>query len=100
MARPIVTTMSAWMAGSTTVVAVTPSAVRTASAPEKASVRPARSASEVTTATREPGGTFAMYNYYEQFLLNRYAHTLDDVGKRCPQAFRVDRNIHTARLNG
>jgi Spermine/spermidine synthase domain len=25
------------------------------------------------------GGTFAMYNYYEPFLLNRYARTLDDV---------------------
>jgi hypothetical protein len=27
----------------------------------------------------KPGGTFAMYNYYEPFLLNRYAGTLDDV---------------------
>ncbi len=32
----------------------------------------------------KPGGTFAMYNYYEQFLLNRYAHTLDDVYGRPP----------------
>jgi hypothetical protein len=39
-------------------VAVTPSAVRTASAPARAVVRAERSASEVTTATREPGGTF------------------------------------------
>src|SRR5262249_23073157 len=27
----------------------------------------------------EPGGTFAMYNYYEPFVLNRYAATLDRV---------------------
>jgi hypothetical protein len=27
----------------------------------------------------EPGGTFAMYNYYEPFLLRRYASTLDNV---------------------
>jgi SAM-dependent methyltransferase len=33
-----------------------------------------------TVARRlKPGGTFAMYNYYEPFLLNRYAGTLDDV---------------------
>jgi hypothetical protein len=38
-------------------VDVTPRAVRTASAPAKAAVRAARSAREVTTATREPGGT-------------------------------------------
>ena len=25
----------------------------------------------------EPGGTFAMYNYYEPFLLDRYAATLE-----------------------
>jgi Spermine/spermidine synthase domain len=31
-----------------------------------------------------PGGTFAMYNYYEPFLLNRYARTLDDVYGRPP----------------
>jgi hypothetical protein len=30
------------------------------------------------------GGTFAMYNYYEPFLLNRYARTLDDVYGRAP----------------
>ena len=27
----------------------------------------------------EPGGTFAMYNYYQPFLLNRYTTTLDEV---------------------
>ena len=26
-----------------------------------------------------PGGTFVMYNYYQPFLLNRYATTMDDV---------------------
>ena len=26
-----------------------------------------------------PGGTFAMYNYYQPFLLSRYATTLEDV---------------------
>jgi hypothetical protein len=31
-----------------------------------------------------PGGTFAMYNYYEPFLLNRYAGTLDDVFGHAP----------------
>jgi hypothetical protein len=41
-------------------VAVTPSAVRTASAPAKAAVSAGRSASEVTTATREPDGTFVI----------------------------------------
>ncbi|MCE3273012.1 MAG: transporter related [Ramlibacter sp.] len=38
-------------------VGVTPSAVSTASAPAKAAARAGRSASEVTTATRDPGGT-------------------------------------------
>jgi Spermine/spermidine synthase domain len=36
--------------------------------------------SEAMRAARDhldPGGTFAMYNYYEPFLLNRYAGTLD-----------------------
>jgi hypothetical protein len=32
----------------------------------------------------EPGGTFAMYNYYEPFLLDRYAGTLADVYGRAP----------------
>jgi hypothetical protein len=32
----------------------------------------------------EPGGTFAMYNYYESWLLNRYAGTLADVYDRRP----------------
>jgi spermine/spermidine synthase len=32
----------------------------------------------------KPGGTFAMYNYYEPFLLNRYAGTLADVYGRPP----------------
>ena len=32
----------------------------------------------------KPGGTFAMYNYYEPFLLNRYAGTLDDVFGHAP----------------
>jgi Spermine/spermidine synthase domain len=32
----------------------------------------------------KPGGTFAMYNYYEPFLLDRYARTLDDVFGRPP----------------
>jgi hypothetical protein len=41
-------------------VDVTPRAVRTASAPAKAAVRVARSAREVTTATREPGGIIVM----------------------------------------
>ena len=31
-----------------------------------------------------PGGTFAMYNYYAPFLLNRYATTNDDVFGRAP----------------
>jgi hypothetical protein len=31
-----------------------------------------------------PGGTFAMYNYYEPFLLDRYAGTLDDVFGHVP----------------
>jgi len=31
-----------------------------------------------------PGGTFAMYNYYEPFLLDRYAGTLDDVFGTAP----------------
>ena len=37
---------------------------------------------ESMTTVREllkPGGTFAMYNYYEPFLLDRYATTLKDV---------------------
>lgn len=33
-----------------------------------------------------PGGTFAMYNYYAQFLFNRYATTLSDVSHRVPCA--------------
>ena len=32
----------------------------------------------------KPGGTFAMYNYYEPFLLNRYATTLQEVYGRSP----------------
>ena len=32
----------------------------------------------------KPGGTFSMYNYYEPFLLNRYAGTLADVYGRVP----------------
>jgi hypothetical protein len=31
-----------------------------------------------------PGGTFAMYNYYAPFLLNRYASTIEDVFHRTP----------------
>ncbi len=31
-----------------------------------------------------PGGTFAMYNYYAPFLLNRYATTIEDVFGRAP----------------
>jgi protein-L-isoaspartate O-methyltransferase len=31
-----------------------------------------------------PGGTFAMYNYYAPFLLNRYATTIDQVFGRVP----------------
>ena len=31
-----------------------------------------------------PGGTFAMYNYYAPFLLNRYATTINDVFHRSP----------------
>ncbi|HEV3226843.1 MAG TPA: hypothetical protein VGZ52_08415 [Acidimicrobiales bacterium] len=31
-----------------------------------------------------PGGTFAMYNYYEPFLLDRYASTLQDVYGTAP----------------
>jgi Spermine/spermidine synthase domain len=31
-----------------------------------------------------PGGTFAMYNYYESYLLDRYASTLQDVYGRAP----------------
>ena len=32
----------------------------------------------------KPGGTFAMYNYYQSFLLDRYAGTLDTVYGRAP----------------
>jgi hypothetical protein len=32
----------------------------------------------------KPGGTFAMYNYYEPFLLRRYASTLETVYKASP----------------
>jgi len=32
----------------------------------------------------KPGGTFAMYNYYEPFLLDRYAGTLDTVYGQAP----------------
>jgi hypothetical protein len=31
-----------------------------------------------------PGGTFAMYNYYQPFLLNRYATTIEDVYHQAP----------------
>ena len=33
-----------------------------------------------------PGGTFAMYNYYAPFLLDRYATTIEDVFHRAPCA--------------
>jgi spermidine synthase len=33
-----------------------------------------------------PGGTFAMYNYYQPFLLNRYATTIETVYRRAPCA--------------
>ncbi len=33
-----------------------------------------------------PGGTFAMYNYYEPFLLDRYATTIEDVYHQAPCA--------------
>jgi hypothetical protein len=33
-----------------------------------------------------PGGTFAMYNWYQLFLLNRYATTLEDVYHQTPCA--------------
>ena len=33
-----------------------------------------------------PGGTFAMYNYYQPFLLARYATTIEDVFHRTPCA--------------
>jgi hypothetical protein len=33
-----------------------------------------------------PGGTFAMYNYYQPFLLDRYATTIEDVFHRTPCA--------------
>ena len=42
---------------------------------------------ESMTTVREllrPGGTFAMYNYYEPFLLDRYATTLQDVYGTAP----------------
>jgi len=32
----------------------------------------------------KPGGSFAMYNYYEPFLLNRYAGTLEGVYGKAP----------------
>ena len=32
----------------------------------------------------EPGGMFAMYNYYEPFLLDRYAGTLEQVYGTAP----------------
>jgi hypothetical protein len=31
-----------------------------------------------------PGGTFAMYNYYQPFLLSRYATTIEDVYQQTP----------------
>ena len=31
-----------------------------------------------------PGGTFAMYNYYQPFLLSRYATTIEDVYRQTP----------------
>jgi hypothetical protein len=39
---------------------------------------------ETVRSHLEPGGTFAMYNYYEPFLLDRYAGTLADVYGRAP----------------
>ena len=39
-----------------------------------------------------PGGTFAMYNYYAPFVLNRYATTIDDVFGRDPCAQLGSRN--------
>jgi hypothetical protein len=43
--------------------------------------------SEALAAARAhlaPGGTFAMYNYYAPFVLNRYATTIEDVFHRDP----------------
>ncbi len=44
-----------------------------------------------------PGGTFAMYNYYQPFLLSRYATTLEDVYHRTPCA-EIQRGRPGARL--
>ena len=44
-----------------------------------------------------PGGTFAMYNYYQPFLMDRYATTLVDVYHRAPCA-EVGRKLGGRRL--
>jgi hypothetical protein len=41
---------------------------------------------EAARAHLAPGGTFAMYNYYAPFVLNRYATTIEDVFGRDPCA--------------
>jgi hypothetical protein len=41
---------------------------------------------EAAKAHLAPGGTFAMYNYYAPFVLNRYATTMQDVFGRDPCA--------------
>jgi hypothetical protein len=54
----------------------------------------------------EPGGTFAMYNYYEPFLLDRYAGQLDTAYGSPPCAERGDtlggrqQAVLTSRLDG
>src|SRR5258708_479747 len=42
-----------------------------------------------------PGGTFAMYNYYQPFLLSRYATTIEDVYHQTPCA-----ELHPGQLGG
>ena len=45
----------------------------------------------------EPGGTFAMYNYYEPWLLDRYANTVQTVYGTAPCAARPDPRPAAAR---
>jgi hypothetical protein len=44
-----------------------------------------------------PGGTFAMYNYYAPFVLNRYATTIEDVFHRVPCA-QLDGSVLGRRM--
>ena len=76
--------------------ALQPDRVRAARLPDGAGRPVPRSASKATCspprrsrrpgAHLAPGGTFAMYNYYAPFVLNRYATTIEDVFHRVPCA--------------